>query len=275
MNGSGLYNTPSDLHVHTNLSFCAPRQTLASSYLPHCGQEGVTTLGFSNHIYAPRYLKRAGIPEERGGDYALRLRRELEELQPSAPVRLLLGCEVETFCGEEPTLSPQEAKNFDYVLLAASHIMNFPDEYRNYDLSTPAKLRALILERFLRACELEYPVPTGICHPLYPICSPWEQEVVDGITDSQLADCFTLAAAKNKSIEIHACLYRRGTALDEEGLSPSYLRVLAAAKACGCRFHFGSDAHSPDAFQGVHRLLLLAAQRLGITREDIWPIARG
>ena len=91
MNGSGLYNTPSDLHVHTNLSFCAPRQTLASSYLPHCGQEGVTTLGFSNHIYAPRYLKRAGIPEERGGDYALLQRREFQEQKPSAPVLQLQG----------------------------------------------------------------------------------------------------------------------------------------------------------------------------------------
>lgn len=262
----------SDLHVHTNLSFCAPHSTLPESYLPYCGEENISVIGFSNHIYAPHALAGRKMPEKRGADYALRLRSRLNGLQETTSVRLLLGAETELVCGQEPTLSYEEAKQFDYVLLAASHIMNLPGEYKDFDLSTPDKLRELTLSQFYHACSLDYPVPAGICHPLYPICSPWEQEVVDGITDSQLSDAFAAAARKGLSIEIHACLYRNGTARDADGLSPSYLRVLSAAKASGCKFHFGSDAHAPGAFCGVHRLLRLAAKRAGITEEDLWEL---
>ena len=261
-----------DLHLHTRLSFCAPQTTAADAYLPLCGEEGITVLGFSDHIYPARYITERRIPEGRGAAYALRLKPELEALRTKTEIRLLLGGESEMFYGQEPALTYEEAKDFDYVLLAASHILNMPREYEKYDLSTPEKLRRMVLEQFYNACLLDFPVPVGICHPLYPLCSPYEQEVVDDITDSELADCLTLAAKRNRSIEIHACLFRKGTALDRDGLSPTYLRVLSAAKACGCRFHFGSDAHEPAAFAGTHRLLHLAAEKVGITPEDMWEL---
>jgi len=62
--------------------------------------------------------------------------------------------------------------------------------------------------------------------------------------------------------------------LDEEGLSPSYIRMLSIARECGCKFHFGSDAHKPKDFVGVHSLLERAAERAGIREEDIWHVAR-
>ncbi len=259
-----------DLHLHTNLSFCAPAETLPDDYLPYCDEENVRVLGISNHLYKSDMLEAEGMPERRGADYAKRILPRLDALRQQTDIKILFGCEVEIFAGQEPTLSREETKQFDYMLIAASHICNVIDEYKDFDLSTPDKLRELLIDRFRYACLLDYPVPTAICHPLYPICSPWEQEVVDGISDSTLADCFSLAAAHNVAIEIHACLYRKGTALDEEGLSSSYLRLLSAAKACGCRFYFGSDAHTAEAFRGVHALLHRAAERAGITSDDMW-----
>ena len=262
----------SDLHIHTNLSFCAPSSTQPDSYLPYCEEEGISVMGFSNHVYSPHSLKNRQLAEKREPTMFYGYAPRLEELQGISSVRLLLGCEAEVVYEQEPSLSYEEARQFDYVLLAPSHIMNLPEEYRNFDLSTPDKIREMMLRQFFRACLLDYPVPTGICHPLYPVGSPWEQEIVDGITDSQLTDCFTAAAQKGLSIEIHACLYRNGTKRDKDGLSPSYLRILSAAKACGCQFHFGSDAHEPGAFRGVHCLLRLAAQRVGITDADLWQL---
>ncbi|MBQ9151009.1 MAG: hypothetical protein IJX72_02070, partial [Clostridia bacterium] len=77
------------------------------------------------------------------------------------------------------------------------------------------------------------------------------------------------------SIEIHACLYRKDTPLNEHGLSDHYLRILSAAKACGCKFHFGSDAHEPKAFVGSHDRLRKAAELVGITEDDLWDVAKG
>ena len=261
----------SDLHVHTNLSGCAPRTTTAASYLALCEEAGIRRIGFSNHIYKPEALQTVYPGNLR---YALQLQEELAAIRDRYPVTVLLGCEVETFYGQPPGLKREDAAAFDYILLAPSHIYNQAHEYTHMDLSTPESARALLLEQFRRACLLEYDRPTGICHPLYPVCCPFEQEVVDGITDSQLEECFTLAVKHQKSIEIHACLFRPGTARDEEGLSPSYLRLLTAAKACGCMFHFGSDCHSPEGFAQAHRKLERAAERVGITEAMLWEPAR-
>ena len=73
-------------------------------------------------------------------------------------------------------------------------------------------------------------------------------------------------------MEVHASLYRTGTPLNDEGLSERYLRLLSAAKACGCRFFIGSDAHEPQAFVGVHDKLRRAAALVGITEDDWWDL---
>lgn len=263
-----------DLHLHTNYSYCAPRETVPETYLPYVEEEDIRVLGFSNHLYYPDAVSAEERAESKypGVMRVLKIKEELEAMKKKTGCRILLGCEVETVYGREPSLPKEMAGQFDYILLAASHVLNLGGYYRDYDLSTPDKLRELTIERFHYACSCDYPVPTGICHPLYPICSPAEQEIVDGISDSRLADCFTLAAKKNISIEIHACLYRGGTQLDGEGLSPSYLRLLSAAKACGCHFHFGTDAHAASAFTGKHALLRRAAERAGITEDDMWEL---
>lgn len=259
-----------DLHVHTNLSFCAPQTTVPESYLPYLDEEDIQVIGFSNHLYPASWI-RGSDPEKRPGlERNLRIIPELEEMRRKTNAVVLLGCEIEVIKDKPPTLLPEEAGQYDYVLLAASHVMNIYHEYEKFNIDSADKLRDMTLDRYFYACSLDYPVPTGICHPLYALCSPWEQEVVDGISDSVLSDCFSLAAKKGISIEIHACLYREGTAHNEEGLSPSYLRVLSAAKACGCKFHFGSDAHAPGAFTGKHRLLRRAAEIVGITKADMW-----
>ena len=267
-------NTPlctADLHTHTNRSLCAPRAVTVASFLPACVKEGIRTLGISNHIYKPEFLQ-CQYPDNIS--HALKAREEIQELQPQTDVKLLLGCEVDIFYGQEPTVRVEDAPLFDYALIAASHIFNWLHEYTHVDLSTPEKVRRMLIDRFVYACELDYPIPTGICHPLYPLCTPLEQEIVDGFTYTELKDCFALAAERGRSIEIHACLYRNGTQLNEEGLSHSYLQMLSVAKECGCKFHFGADAHSPDAFVGYHQKLERAAQIIGITKEDLWDIVR-
>ena len=241
-----------DLHLHTNLSFCAPPETTINSYLPFCAQEGIKKIGISNHLYS-----------DKGIEHTLQIKDEIHALQDSFSVQVLLGCEMNLSPGQEPLLHKENARQFNLI-----------HEYKNFDLSTPDKIRSMLVEGFKRACLLDLGVPTAICHPLYPICAPDQQGILDGITDAQLAECYTLAAQHDKSIEIHACLYRNTVTLDEEGLSPSYIHMLSIAKECGCKFHFGSDAHSPEAFVNTHRLLERAAERAGICEDDMWHLAR-
>lgn len=265
----------SDLHVHTNNSFCAPRDTTVASYIPHCEAEGIRLIGISDHVYPTEIIRNNGFPGEDRLSRLTKLRPELEAAQESSGIKFLLGCEIDYFPSVgHPYILPEESTAFDYVMLAASHILNYSYMYSDYDLDDPDVVRRLTVERFIAACELQYPVPMAICHPLYPICSPHQEKIIAGISDACLNECFSMAAERNISIEIHACLYRNDTPLNACGLSDSYLRVLSAAKACGCKFHFGSDAHTPSAFTGVHDRLRTAADILGITEDDLWDVAK-
>ena len=265
----------SDLHIHTKQSGCAPRTSEAASYLPYCKQEGIRLLGISDHVYSDETLYECGYVNENKMSHLLVTRPILEELAKTSDVRFLFGCEAEYFPGQPPLISQEESLSFDYILMAASHVLNQPRMYSAYDIHDPNVLRKLTIDRFVEACKLDYPVPMGICHPLYPIGSTRQCEILDGISDACLNELFSMAAEKKISIEIHACLYRDGTPLNEYGLSDRYLRLLAAAKECGCMFHFGSDAHSPEMFIGVHDKLRKTAEILGITEDDIWPVAKG
>ena len=252
-----------DLHLHTNLSYCAPSETTVDLYLPLCSEEGVKRIGISNHLYSLKCI-----------EDAMKLKSEINASGDTLPAQVLIGCEMELFYGQEPLLQKSDARHFDYVLIAPSHIFNFPEKYEGFDLSTPEKIRDMLMENFKRACVLDLGVPTAICHPFYPICAPSQQKILDSMTDEMLAECYRLAAKHDKSIEIHACLYRDSVELDEEGLSPSYIRMLSIAKKCGCKFHFGTDAHRARDFIGKHALLERAAVRAGICKDDLWDIAR-
>ena len=112
-----------DLHLHTNLSFCAPSETTINSYLPFCVQEGIEKIGISNHLYS-----------DKGIEHTMQIKDEIHALQDNFPVQVLLGCEMNLFPGQEPLLHKENAHQFDYVLVAHSHIFNLIHEYKNFDV---------------------------------------------------------------------------------------------------------------------------------------------
>ena len=72
-------------------------------------------------------------------------------------------------------------------------------------------------------------------------------------------------------LHLHTC---RSFCAPKDMRAASYLRVLSAAKTCGCQFHFGSDAHYPKMFDGVHALLERAAERIGLCEDDLRSVVR-
>lgn len=272
MNKDIFYN---DMHIHTNRSFCSPAEVVPETYAPYCEAEGIKVMGISNHVYPIEWIRDRGFENETSLSRVATLREDIDNANKNTGIKYLLGCELDNFeAAGGPFIKPEESTVFDYILFPASHILNWPHMFSDYDLNDPNVIRKLTIERFIAACELDYPVPVGICHPLYPICSNDQKEIVDGISDSCMKELFSMAKEKDYSIEIHASLYRNGTPLNEEGLSETYLRVLSAAKDCGCKFHFGSDAHAPGAFVGVHDKLRRAAEIIGITADDMWEITK-
>ena len=53
-----------------------------------------------------------------------------------------------------------------------------------------------------------------------------------------------------------------------------FLNMFSIAKAAGCKFHIGSDAHGIEAFSRVVKLQKIV-EDLGFTDGDIHPIVTG
>ena len=111
---------------------------------------------------------------------------------------------------------------------------------------------------------------TSIAHPLLP-CGYLDEfdEAVASMSDAELLDAFGAARDHEVAIEITLGFLPSGQQFSIE----TPIRFLAIAKQAGCKFTFGSDAHSPE---GQKRLPKLAAltKPAGITDEDVLPLLK-
>ena len=94
-------------------------------------------------------------------------------------------------------------------------------------------------------------------------------KTLDLISDVDLNDLFSRAAEKGAGIELN---------FDElnmdENAKPSVYRIFEAAKANGCKFYFGSDAHHPGEFVHAKENFTKIAGRLALSEDDKFHIDR-
>jgi histidinol phosphatase-like PHP family hydrolase len=259
-----------DAHVHTTLSACCsdPAATAANA-IARAAQAGLKTLGFANHLwdsavpgasewYAPQTLA-----------HVLRLRAEIPP--DTGGVRVLVGCETE-YCGDGKVgISPEAARQLDYVLIPFSH--THMKGFVVPEGTTAADLPRLLTRRFREVVGLG--LATGIAHPFVPLAfMDHLDEIMAAISDAELEDCFGRSAAARVSIEIHVGMFPGPGGGEKGGLhDETFLRVLGIAKRSGCCFHFASDAHELSDVGSVRKLEPYVRQ-LGITRDDVLPLFR-
>ena len=106
-------------------------------------------------------------------------------------------------------------------------------------------------------------VPVSVAHPFAPVGSGDKRaDMLARISDDTFAELFTMAAKRGIGLEI------KPAALDEQ-----VERMYRIAKACGCRFTLGSDAHSRDKLADIlHAQVWL--DRLSLTEYDLMDFLR-
>jgi histidinol phosphatase-like PHP family hydrolase len=268
-----------DVHVHTKLSACCsdPTATPANA-IARAADAGLKTLGFANHLW-DRAVPGAGewyAPQDL--EHILSIRKEIPA--DTRGVRVLVGCETEYCGGGKVGISREAAAQLDYVLIPFSH--THMAGFVVPTGTTAADLPRLFTRRFREVVDLG--LATGFAHPFLP----WTfrdqvDEIVSGISDGDLEDCFGRAAAARVSVEIHVGMFPgrsksgdsprfsspRSSGLHDE----TFLRVLGIARRMGCFFHFASDAHELADVGGVKKLEPYVRQ-LGITKENVLPLFR-
>lgn len=254
----------SDLHVHTNLSLCAPRHSTLAAQLLAAKECGITTLGISNHCWDSSFPGASSWYLTQDVDHVQEIRKEIAALDDDYGIRILVGAEIEA--SGFLALSPKNADKFDYILISASHT-HMEELMVGYRNETADDVRLILVERFLKtvAEAADLGVPATVCHPFHPLGHSigTEAEALDGITDKMLAEILSFAAKRGVGIEAHWQTMHDG---GKDGkIAPYSARFLRIAREVGCRFTLGSDSHDPGNLGARNVEMRELARQAGIT----------
>lgn len=269
-----------DFHVHTRLSLCADKDATVAGYIKKAKEHGMKKIGFSDHFWDEKIdcINRSyKVRNDPNKYYTVQnfpyIARSLEEISESDAdgIEILFGCEAEY----DPfhhgvAVSEETAEKFDYIIVPNSHThMMMPESF--YE---PHKKH---IDFMINAIDeiLSSPVSryiTALAHPFEAVCCPYGHEILmTEISDDTFKKCFDKVANKNIAIEINASSYL-GKSVEQMQSMPK-THMLRIAKECGCRFLFGSDAHSHGGAHASYTAREAIAEALDLEKEDFADIA--
>ena len=263
-----------DLHIHTRLSRCAKSETaVVSNYIQNARKNGLTKIGFSDHMWDSAVPCPIPWYHTQNFPHVSALRGELSRADAS-DLALSFGCECEyDYAGHGIALTEDVAREFDHILVPNSHThMVMPKEfYEPYE-----KHARFMLDAFWDIANSPLAsYVTGIAHPFAAVACPYDERVLYPlITEKQYRECFAAAREKGIALEINISCFA-SLPLNELASHPA-LSMFEIAKDEGCRFIFGSDAHTAEAggIQDKWATACVMAQLLNLTENDLAPAAR-
>lgn len=240
-----------DLHIHTNLSVCAPNTSTLLSYIEYAKKIGLDSLGVSNHLWC----EEQEIPyiNSRQGYYVFsesykkqnfnNLSKLLEdEYYNCDKIKILFGAEAEYNPKlKRPAIDKEKACMLDYLLVSNSHTHLIMDKSMYEPKELHVKFMLDAFENIIESKISEY--ISAIAHPFAAVNCPYDnRELVKLITDRQFFDCFIEAKKKNIAIEINSKVFEGRDNMESDEM----IRMFCIAKSAGCQFTIGSDAHKPE-----------------------------
>lgn len=264
------YIVDNDLHIHSRISECSsdPLQT-AERILDYAKQNGLKTIAVTDHFwdetvpgasdwYKPQNFERIS---------------KIKPLPRFDGIEFLFGCETELDKNLNLGLSRENMDLFDFIVIPTTHF-----HMKGYTLSDEeganAESRAKAwLKRIDAVLDMDLPFhKIGLAHLTCDLIGQNREECLEVLTiipEEELKRVFSKAAKCGVGIELNSFDMSFS---DEE--AETVMRIYKVAKACGCKFYFGSDAHHPQTFEVSKANFEKAVRLLGLTEEDKFIIAK-
>jgi histidinol phosphatase-like PHP family hydrolase len=268
-----MLHITSDLHLHTQLSSCATPEATLENYVPVLKATGIRRVAVTDHLWDddPQYARRWYLPQNY--EHILQNKERIAAVDAQG-IEFLFGAEAEyNYALRRPAVTEEHAEQMDVLLVPNSHThLAMPkDFYEPYE-----KHAQFMVDAFLDI--VNSPVGkyvTAIPHPFSAVCCPYDRNLLLSlISDDQFKRCFDAAAEKGIALEINPNMFALSANRPLEAIyNDPFVRMYRIAKACGCRFTFGADAHNASSHANFHMAYVLAAI-LDIQQEDLHPLAR-
>ena len=259
-----------DLHIHSNLSNCAPYpEQNAERILQHGVEDNLKRICVTDHYWDDAVPGASKWYEVQNFPHVC----EIKPLPQTEGVDFMFGCECEMTKENTLALPAERMDEFQFIIIPTTHMhmrkYTIPlEEEHNFD----GRVR-LWIDRLDALLDMDIPFhKIGIAHLACALIWHFDYEtemsymkILDAIPESELIRLFTKAAKVGVGIELNMDDMKKGQ-IPEKG--ESVMRIFRAAKACGCKFYCGSDAHHPSGFEGYISVMEKAVDMLGLTEDD-------
>ncbi len=257
-----------DYHIHSYLSSCSrdPEQT-TERLLQYARENNLSRICVTDHYWD------AAVP----GASSWYQPQDFAHISQSKPlpqetgVEFLFGCETDMDKHFTLGMPLSRADDFDFIIIPTTHLhmQHMVDLTGEESLEEQVARRAVLWVRRFDAV-LDMPLPfwkVGIAHlACRLICKLSREaylETLRRIPDSEMERLFRKAAVRGCGIELNQSDMSFS---DDE--ADTVLRMFRIAKACGCKFYLGSDAHHPQNFDKTREIFGRAISLLALDETD-------
>jgi histidinol phosphatase-like PHP family hydrolase len=237
--------------------------------LPELVRLGIKRVGFADHVWANPDLLPNEFYRPQNINRIERLREQLKSV-PNLGIEILVGCEAEMLAPDKFAITPEIAQRLDIVVLATDHF-HFKGIVEQPKTEAPRDIGVQMLKLFIGGAKCK--MATTLAHPMLPLGFMQHYDaIIDSLSDNEMFDAFSVAAQTGVAWEI-TLSYFPDQAKNRYHSIETPLRVLSIAKQAGCKFVFGSDAHTIQRLGRIHELSFFV-DKLGLNEGNIHKLGK-
>ena len=260
------YVIDNDLHIHTRLSICSQDEgQTPAAILQYAKARGLKRICVTDHYWE------AGIPcdtvvnwwyEKQNFDYIA----QSLPLPQDDEVEFLFGCETDTDSVDTVGVNKARWNDFGFIIVSTTHFQHMDGP--GWQDKSPQAVANRWVSRLDALLNAELPFKkTGIAHLACGLIDNRSREAclaaLESIPTAEMESLFTKAAQLGVGIELNA-----GDMCFAPQEEDTILRMFRIAKACGCKFYLGSDAHGRESFAHVDEIFERAIDLLDLQESD-------
>ena len=233
-----------DYHIHSFISPCSDDpQQVPENILRYAQKNGLRQIVLTDHFWD---TLAEGDEKHVWWEVPFEAVAAARPLPQGENTRFLFGCEVDMDGKDNIGIHPSHYNEFDFIIVPTTHMhLFFPKTV------TIAERADMYIRRFDKILNSDLPFKkVGIAHLTCSLMANMYREahleVLRLVPDQELERLFLGAREKGCGIELNFVPDR----YNEEELE-IVLRPYRIAKACGCKFYLGSDAHRQKEFEQI------------------------
>ena len=252
-----------DYHIHSFLSSCATDPAQTPEKILACAKErGLSRICLTDHYWDSAVLGASRWYTPQNFDHIAQYRN----LPQADGIEFLFGCETDMDQNGVIGIPPERFDDFDFIIVPTTHLhmKNFTIPIEK--LQDSAYRAEMWAWRFEKLLDSNLPMhKVGVPHITSGLINNTgdfaHHETLSRIPTAEITRLFTKAAARGCGIELNSADMRE---IDYEQVQ----RFYRIAKACGCKFYLGSEAHMPFEFAPSLSVWEHAIDVLGLTEDD-------